>query len=97
VIKTRERRIVMETNCDKCGRSTWTNVMGGNMKVLCSTCQDKRQLNIRILIVLGVLAFASFWFWFPPYMEMRTFNKMTSGEKATFWDAVFSDLRVIAK
>jgi hypothetical protein len=96
VIK-RERRIVMEVNCDKCGRSTWTGVYGGNMKVFCSTCENKIQKRNFILLVLFVVAVASFAFWLPHYMEMRTFNKMTSGEKATFWDAVFSDLRVIAK
>lgn len=31
-----------------------------------------------------------------PYFEARTFNKF-SAKKATYWDAVFADLRIIAE
>ena len=29
-----------------------------------------------------------------PYFEARTFNKFTTGPKATYWDAVWGSLRV---
>ena len=29
-----------------------------------------------------------------PYFEARTFNKFTSGPKATYWDALWAELRV---
>ena len=32
-----------------------------------------------------------------PYFEARAFNKFTTGPKATYWDAVWSDLRVTPK
>lgn len=32
-----------------------------------------------------------------PMMEARTFNKFTTGPKATFWDAVWGNLRVTPK
>lgn len=31
-----------------------------------------------------------------PYYEAKTFNKF-SNQKATYWDAVFGDLRIFAK
>ena len=39
-----------------------------------------------IAIVLVLLA--------GPYFEMQTFNKFTKGKKATYLDAMFSELRV---
>jgi hypothetical protein len=32
-----------------------------------------------------------------PYFEARAFNKFTQGAKATYWDAVWTDLRVTPK
>lgn len=43
-----------------------------------------------VVAIVGILI----TFTFIPYQEMKTFNKF-SKTKATFWDAVFSDLRII--
>jgi hypothetical protein len=32
-----------------------------------------------------------------PYWEARAFNKFTEGPKATYWDAVWTSLRVTAR
>lgn len=32
-----------------------------------------------------------------PYFEARTFNKFTDGPKATYFDALFSELRVMSE
>lgn len=32
-----------------------------------------------------------------PYFESRAFNKFTTGPKATYWDALWTDLRVTPK
>ena len=32
-----------------------------------------------------------------PYFEARAFNKFTEGPKATYWDAVWTSLRVTAR
>lgn len=32
-----------------------------------------------------------------PYFEARAYNKFTDGEKATYWDALVSELRIITK
>jgi len=40
-----------------------------------------------IIVIFGIAAIQ-------PYFEMRTFNKFTKGEKATYWDAVFAQLRI---
>ena len=43
-----------------------------------------------VLCVIGVI----FALTIPPYFEMRTFNKF-SAQKASYIDALFSELRVI--
>ena len=42
---------------------------------------------IFIIIVLGILAVQ-------PAFEANTFNKLTNGPEATYWDAAFSNLRI---
>ena len=32
-----------------------------------------------------------------PYFEARAFNKFTDGPKATYWDAMWTELRVMAE
>lgn len=32
-----------------------------------------------------------------PCFEARTFNRFTKGEKATYWDALFAELRIQAE
>lgn len=32
-----------------------------------------------------------------PYFEARAFNKFTDGPKATYWDALWTELRVMAE
>jgi hypothetical protein len=32
-----------------------------------------------------------------PYFEARTYNKFTTGHKASYWDAVWVELRVTAQ
>ena len=32
-----------------------------------------------------------------PLFEARAFNRLTTGPKATYWDALWSDLRVMTK
>ncbi len=54
------------------------------------TRDDRKPLLPIIGVLLGVL-FAVF---VPPYFEMRAFNKFTE-TKATYWDALFTELRVI--
>jgi len=43
-----------------------------------------------IIIIIIVITFVQ------PYFEMQSFNKFTKGPKATYWDAVFSELRIEA-
>jgi len=55
--------------------------------------QDKLTVWMAIFVVvflLGVIVYAVS----QPYFEMRAFNKF-SETKATYWDAVMSDLRII--
>lgn len=40
------------------------------------------------LVILGMIVFV------PPYFEMQAFNRHTKGEKATYLDALFADLRI---
>lgn len=47
---------------------------------------------IFLLIILGILAATIF---IPPYYEMQAFNRHTKGVKATYLEALFSDLRII--
>lgn len=44
-----------------------------------------------LLVLIGCI------FVFSSSMEMKTFNKFTTGQKATLQDAMFSELRVFAK
>ena len=32
-----------------------------------------------------------------PYFEARAYNKFTEGPKATYWDALWADLKVTAR
>jgi len=43
-----------------------------------------------VLIIAGILVLVQ------PYFEMRAFNRF-SEKKATYWDAAFASLRVMAK
>jgi len=67
---------------------------------LCGTCANRRErIHTRILftcvgIVIGLILLLAAY---QPYLEARTFNKFTTGPKATYWDAVFGSLRVISK
>ena len=47
-------------------------------------------VGIVLLILVGVVASMTL----SPYFEMRAFNKF-SETKASYWDALFSDLRII--
>ena len=49
---------------------------------------------VELLIVLAIIGIF-FSMICQPYFEMRTFNKF-SNTKATYWDAVFSQLRIEA-
>lgn len=58
------------------------------------TKAEKRFLiGIAIVLVVGAFIWASI----PPWFEARAFNKFTDGPKATYWDAVWLDLRIIPK
>ena len=46
-----------------------------------------------VLIVVGTLFVAVA----QPYFEAKAFNKFTSGPKATYWDAMWTELRVISE
>lgn len=45
-------------------------------------------IGVAVIVVALCLAIAQ------PYFEARTFNRMTGGD-AGYWDAAFSELRVI--
>ena len=49
-----------------------------------------------ILLVCAVAAIFAAVF-LQPYFEAQAFNKFTTGPKATYWDAMWSSLRVQAK
>ena len=54
--------------------------------------KDKKQMfSFFLIILIVVLGFAS-----QPYFEARAFNKF-SDIKASYWDAVFTSLRVTSK
>jgi hypothetical protein len=51
-----------------------------------------------VFIVLALLVVGpSLLLLMQPYLEARAFNKFTSGPKATYWDALWSELRVMPK
>ena len=50
-------------------------------------------LFVRLMIIAGIICL--FAITIPPYFEARTFNKFTTGPKATYWDALWINLRVI--
>jgi carbon starvation protein CstA len=43
-----------------------------------------------IVTVIGIIVLQ-------PYFESRAYNKFTTGQKATYWDAVWTELRVMSK
>lgn len=55
--------------------------------------KDPTELIAGFIVVALVLLIASC----QPMMEAKTFNKFTTGPKATFWDAVWGNLRVTPK
>jgi len=58
----------------------------------------KRESNMGTLIVGLVLLFGGLFVLFTqPYWEARAFNKFTTGPKASYWDAVWTELRVMPK
>ena len=46
--------------------------------------------TIALLIVVAVLGLV-----LQPLFEARAFNKFTTGPKATYWDACWTELRVV--
>ena len=54
-------------------------------------------LVVYVVAIVFVLAIVCGTSLFQSYMEMRTFNKFSTTTKATLWDAMFADLRVIAQ
>jgi prepilin-type N-terminal cleavage/methylation domain-containing protein len=51
-----------------------------------------------VIAIFGIIASLIGSILIKPYFEMRTFNKFNeSGEKATYFDALFSELRVEAQ
>lgn len=50
-----------------------------------------------VLVAVLILSIGASVTLFGSYMEMRTFNKFSTTTKATLWDAMFADLRVIAQ
>lgn len=50
-----------------------------------------------VFLIVFALAIVSGTTLFQCYMEMKTFNKFSTTTKATIWDAMFADLRVIAQ
>lgn len=53
-----------------------------------------REYLLEILIVIAVTLIVSGVILIGPYYEAKTFNKF-SKTKATYWDALVSDLRVV--
>lgn len=53
--------------------------------------------DYQVITIYGwMAALLILYFLAQPYFEMRTFNKF-SNQKATYFDAVFSNLRIINK
>ena len=55
-----------------------------------------KQEKWAVAMIITVSVIVGFVIFLPPYMEMKTFNKFKSEDqpKATYWDAVCSELRV---
>lgn len=57
--------------------------------------------DVKLILVIAILTLLLFGLpillAIQPYFEARAFNKFTSGPKATYWDALWSDLRVTPK
>lgn len=55
-------------------------------------------LSLAGVIVIGLIVFGTlFAAVAQPYFEAKTFNKFTSGPKATYWDAMWTELRVMSE
>jgi len=52
--------------------------------------KEKHYIWLTVIVVVVVLFLAVF---FQPYMEARSYNKLTGGN-ATTWDALWTELRV---
>lgn len=52
---------------------------------------DKIYIILTIIMFVGLLVVG---LGFKPYMEARTFNKFSQDKKATFWDALWAELRI---
>ena len=50
--------------------------------------------KIKIFIVTAIILIFFSFMGIKPYFEMKAFNKF-SDQKATYWDAMFTELRVI--
>lgn len=57
--------------------------------------KENRRQTVTCLVYLLIMVIALAIAGAQPYFEMRAFNRHTKGEKATYMDAVFSDLRII--
>ena len=50
---------------------------------------------VELLVILAVIGTIGGIF-FQPLFERNSFNKFSNGPKATYWDAMFSELRIEA-
>lgn len=85
-----------KVKCDQCGKESCTTEWHEGMR-RCYDCRQKNERLFRLFVIVLVLTVVVGSVSIPPYMEMRTFNKFSTGTKATYWDAVFSDLRIMPK
>jgi hypothetical protein len=86
----------MQTECEQCGLLSQTCEWSGG-KLRCYGCRQKNEGRLLLFLLSAVILVCIGGVTIPPYMEMRTFNKFSTGIKATYWDAVFSDLRIMPK
>lgn len=56
---------------------------------------NKKGFTLAELWVLIVMLGLIFIIFIQPYFEMKSFNKFSKGEKATYRDAFFSQLRIV--
>ena len=59
--------------------------------------EDNKFLTLLVSVTGGGLIMALIVGISQPYFEAKAFNKFTDGPKATYWDAMWTELRVMAK
>ncbi len=59
--------------------------------------KDTVKAYMIVILIVSLLVGAISIILLQPYFEARAFNKFSVGPKATYWDAVFADLRVTAR